>query len=378
MQTRFIDDIDDIPADEWNALVCDDNPFLDHAFLAALEHHGAVGNHSGWHAHHLIATNNGRLCGAVPLYMKDHSFGEFVFDWAWAHAYARAGIDYYPKLVAAIPYTPVSGNRLLTGGSTQHEEIARLLVDTAIEFTRGHGLSTLHFLFTDNRDKRVLEEQGLLTRYGCQFHWFNQGYEDFDDFLDALTARHRKNIRRERRRITEQDITVECLHGDHITAEQWSFFHQCYQATFDKKTNIAPLSLGFFQEIGRKLGTRVVLMLAHQGQRPVASALFLRNQHTLFGRYWGCIAEFDRLHFELCYYQAIDYCIEHGLRICEAGAQGEHKIGRGFTPVITCSSHWIAEPRFRTVIQDFLQREQKGIERYITDMRLYLPFRDRN
>jgi len=379
MQTRFIDDIDDIPAREWNALVRDNNPFLEHAFLAALEHHGAVGNHTGWQPRHLIVTDNGRLCGAVPLYLKDHSFGEFVFDWAWANAYARAGMAYYPKLVAAVPYTPVSGSRLLTAESPSHEDVARLLIDTALDFARRNDLPSLHFLFIDSRDKQLLEQQGLLTRYGSQFHWFNRGYKDFDNFLAALTARHRKNIRRERRRIEEQDITIECLHGNEINSEQWSFFHQCYQATFDKKANIAPLPVGFFQEIGRQLGTRVVLMLARQGQhRPVASALFLRNQHTLFGRYWGCLAEFDRLHFELCYYQAIDYCIVHGLQRCEAGAQGEHKVGRGFTPVVTHSSHWIADTPFRTAIRQFLHQEQQGIEQYIADMQHYLPYREKS
>jgi len=375
MQTRFIDNIDEIPANDWNALISDENPFLDHAFLAALEHHDAASKQNGWQAHHLIITDNNRLRGAVPLYIKDHSFGEFVFDWAWANAYARAGLPYYPKLIAAIPYTPVSGTRLLTDNSEQ-QDIAAQLIETIQDFAIQTGLSSLHYLFINEQNKHQLDKHGLLPRYGCQFHWFNQGYTHFDDFLAALTARHRKKIRRERQRIKEQDIIIETLHGDDISAKQWAFFHQCYQATFDKKANYAPLSVNFFQEIGQQLGTRVILMIAHQNNQPVASALFLRNNNTLFGRYWGCLKDVDRLHFELCYYQAIDYCIAHKLQRCEAGAQGEHKIGRGFTPVLTHSAHWIAHPEFRSIIDQFVRHEKQGMEEYIAEMHKHLPYRD--
>jgi hypothetical protein len=375
MEIRFIDSIDDIPAHEWNALVTDDNPFLDHSFLAALEHHGAVSKQNGWQAHHLIAIENGQLCGALPLYIKDHSFGEFVFDWAWANAYARAGMPYYPKLVAAVPYTPVSGPRLLTGTAEQQQDIATQLIKSAEEYAIDANLSSLHYLFINARDRQRLDQHGLLPRLGCQFHWFNRGYDNFDDFLATMTARNRKKIRRERLRIEEQGVTIELLHGDQINAEQWSFFHQCYQTTFDKKANYAPLSVGFFQEIGQQLGPRVVLMIAHQDNKPVASALFLRSHDTLFGRYWGCLADIDRLHFELCYYQAIEYCIHHGLQRCEAGAQGEHKIGRGFEPVTTHSAHWIADPRFCSAIDQFVRLEQQGMEDYMTAMRSHLPYR---
>jgi len=299
MQTRFIDHIDDIPAHDWNALISDKDPFINHKFLAALEHHGAVSNQCGWQAHHLIVTDNGRLRGALPLYLKDHSFGEFVFDWAWANAYARAGIPYYPKLVAAVPYTPVSGARLLTDDSEQQQHITRLLIETAQIFAIQSGLSSLHYLFINEQDKQQLDKQGLLPRYGCQFHWFNRGYTHFDDFLATLTARHRKKIRHERQRIKEQNITIEVLHGNDISAKQWDFFHQCYQSTFDKKANYAPLSANFFSEIGQQLGQQVILMIASQNDKPLASALFLRNDNTLFGRYWGCLKDIDCQHFEL-------------------------------------------------------------------------------
>jgi hypothetical protein len=375
IQTRFIDSIDAIPAREWNALIPDDNPFIDHAFLAALEHHGAASKANGWQPHHLIATDNGRLCGALPLYIKDHSFGEFVFDWAWANAYAQAGIPYYPKLIAAIPYTPVSGARLLSDDSRQQQDIITLLIETTQAFAAQTGLSSLHYLFINSHDKQRLDQQRLLPRYGCQFHWFNRGYTHFDDFLAALSSRHRKKIQRERRRVIEQGISITTVPGDEVSSEQWAFFHQCYQATFDKKANYAPLTAGFFQEIGQQLGPRVLLMIASQDDRPVASALFLRSNNTLFGRYWGSLNDIDCLHFELCYYQAIDYCIEHGLQRCEAGAQGEHKIGRGFTPTSTHSAHWIAHPEFRIIIERFVRHEKQGVIQYMQDMQRHLPYK---
>jgi len=375
METFFIDSIDDIPAYEWNTLLRDDNPFLDHAFLAALEHHGAACQANGWQARHLIATEKGHLCGALPLYLKDHSFGEFVFDWAWANAYARAGIPYYPKLVAAIPYTPVSGARLLTGNTERHQDIATRLITAAHNYAIDHDLSSLHYLFINSQDRQLLTQHHLLPRYGCQFHWFNRSYTSFDDFLAALSARHRKKIRHERHRIEDQNIAIEVLHGDEVSTKQWAFFHQCYQTTFDKKANYAPLSAAFFREIGHALGRRVVLVIASQNNTAVASALFLRSHDTLFGRYWGSIKDIDHLHFELCYYQAIAYCIDHGLQRCEAGAQGEHKVSRGFAPIITHSAHWIAHPQFRDIISQFVRHEKQGIEEYMSEMRQHLPYR---
>jgi len=371
MQTQFISSIDDIPATDWNRLLTEDNPFLNHSFLAALEHHGAVGNENGWLAHHLIAFEGDELCGALPLYIKSHSYGEFVFDWAWANAYQRAGLNYYPKLVSAVPYTPVTGARLLT----HNKDIARLLAQTAQEYADKNKYSSLHVLFSHNNDNQLLNSNGLLTRYGYQFHWHNRSYSCFEDFLSGLTTKHRKNIRRERKRVREQAVTIHCLPGNQVSPEQWQFFHQCYQSTFDKKSNYAALTLGFFQEIGTNLGSQVLLILAEQNGKPIASALFLRSHDTLYGRYWGTLRTIDCLHFELCYYQAIEYCINHGLQYCEAGAQGEHKISRGFAPVTTYSSHWIGHPQFRSAIEQFVHHEKIGVEEYIAVMQTHLPYR---
>jgi predicted N-acyltransferase len=379
MQSRFINRIDEIPEHEWDKLVTDGNPFLSHAFLAALEHHGAVGRHSGWQPHHLIIENGQTLCGALPMYVKSHSFGEFVFDWAWANAYERAGVTYYPKLVICIPYTPVTGPRLLTAPPRANSNgIIDLLLRSVTDFAIATELSSIHYLFIDSLDKKHLDAHGLLPRFGCQFHWFNDDYRTFADFLSSLNARSRKKIRLERRRIIEQGIDIEVLNGEQVSTEQWHFFHRCYQATFDKKANFAPLSTGFFQELGERLGQKAILMLAYQGGEAVASALFLRSDNTLFGRYWGCTRTLDCLHFELCYYQAIEYCIANNLQRCEAGAQGEHKISRGFAPVLTHSSHWIADPIFRDVIGKFVRHEQSGVEEYMALMASRLPYRKDN
>lgn len=376
MRARFVNSIDEIAENAWNGLLNDDNPFLNHRFLAALEHQGAVGENSGWEPRHLVIEEGQSLVGVMPLYLKTHSFGEFVFDWAWASAYERAGFSYYPKLVIAVPYTPVSGPRLLTDATaTNRDAITALLISTVSEQALKTGLSSIHYLFLNSDDKQRLNSHGLLSRYGCQFHWFNRDYQDFADFLSALNSRSRKKIRHERRRINEQGISIEVLPGDRVSDSQWRFFYRCYQSTFDKKANFAPLPFGFFQEIGQRLGPQVILMLASKDDEPVASAVFLRSHDTLFGRYWGCVREFDCLHFELCYYQAIDYCINNGLRRCEAGAQGEHKVSRGFVPVTTFSAHWIASLAFHDVIEQFLRYEKSGIEEYMAEMRNRLPYR---
>jgi predicted N-acyltransferase len=376
MQARFINRIDEIPEQEWNRLVTDDNPFLTHAFLAALEHQGAVGALTGWQPHHLLVEDGTTLRGAAPLYIKSHSYGEFVFDWLWASAYERAGIPYYPKLVIAVPYTPVTGPRLLTGAAApDSDDIVDLLLRSITDFAAETGLSSVHYLFINALDKRRLDRRDLLPRYGCQFHWFNRDYDTFEDFLATLNARHRKKIRHERRRIAQQGLSIITLHGDQVSRAQWRFFHHCYQSTFDKKANVAPLTTEFFCEIGERLGRRVILVLAMHEDAPVAGALFLRSHDALFGRYWGCVRNFDCLHFELCYYQAIDYCITHGLNRCEAGAQGDHKIGRGFAPVSTCSAHWIAAPEFRDVIRQFVRHEKSGVEEYMAEMDTHLPYR---
>ena len=375
MQLRVVDELDAIPAAEWNALGDGRNPFLSHEFLAALEHHQCVGERFGWLPRHLAVYDDGRLVGATPLYLKDNSYGELVFDWAWADAYQRAGLRYYPKAVVAIPYTPATGPRLLLHPDADQENVAQLLIEGALELCRELALSSLHWLFTDMRDTSRLQACGLLLRKGVQFHWHNRGYRDFEDFLATFTAEKRKKLKRERRRVSEQGIDLRVVHGHEASTEQWEIAHRLYASTFDRKAGMATLSLGFFQEIGRTMGERVVLVFAYADARPVACAINLRGPDALYGRHWGCNEEYHSLHFEACYYQGIEYCIAHGLTLFEPGAQGEHKISRGFVPTATWSAHWIADERFRVAIADYVQREERAISDYSDTLRDHLPYR---
>lgn len=375
MPLRIVDALDDIPAADWDRLVGDANPFLSHAFLAALEHHDCVGERFGWYPRHLTLYDAERLIGAVPLYLKDNSYGELVFDFAWADAYRRAGLRYYPKAFAAIPYTPATGPRLLLDPTADTERAADLLTGAAVELCRELELSSLHWLFTDAADTARLQARGFLLRRGVQFHWHNPGYRDFDDFLSGFTAAKRKKLKRERRRVSDAGIELRVVHGHEADAALWRTVHGFYTSTFDRKSGIATLSLDFFREIGRTLGDRIVLVIAYVGDRPVACAINLRGRQALYGRHWGCLADYHSLHFEACYYQGIDYCIRHGLTLFEPGAQGEHKISRGFVPVSTWSAHWIADDRFRASIADFLQREDRAMRDYIDELREHLPYR---
>lgn len=375
MRIAFVSNIDDISAAAWNALVHGNNPFLRHEFLAALERNRCVGRHFGWLPMHLAAYGESdRLVAAVPLYLKDNSYGEFVFDWAWADAYQRSGLAYYPKLVAAVPYTPATGQRLLLSPDAPAGTAERV-VAAVTQQAQELNLSSLHWLFPDAGEMPGLLQQGLMARSGCQFHWHNEGYRDFDDFLATFTADKRKKLKRERRRVAEAGVELETLHGAQISDELWVVIHDFYRSTFDKKSGHPTLTLGFFQEIGKTMGDQVVVVIArHQGQ-PVAAAISFRSGDTLYGRHWGCNAEFHSLHFEACYYQGIDYCIRHGLQRFEPGAQGEHKVGRGFRPTATWSAHWIAHPGMSRAIGDFLQREEAMMAGYSEKLSERLPFK---
>ncbi len=376
MQIRITDQLDSVPAAHWNALVGDGNPFLRHEFLTALEHHQCVGPSYGWLPHHILVHNDQqRLIGATPFYIKDNSYGEFVFDWSWADAYERAGLPYYPKGVISIPYTPATGPRLLVAGGDREQSTREILLRTLIELAQSKRLSSLHCLFTNTDDSAFLSDQGLLLRLGCQFHWENRGYRDFDDFLEAFNARKRKKLRRERRRVQEANVEIRVLHGDEADDEQWRMAHHFYRSTFEKKWGVPTLNLGFFQEIARTMGKQIVLVFAYHRGQPVAGAINLRGSDSLYGRHWGCTARFHSLHFEICYYQGIAYCIQNGLRYFEPGAQGEHKISRGFLPTPTWSAHWIADDRFRGVIEDFLRRETRAMRDYIETLHDSSPFR---
>ncbi len=375
MDVKVIGSIDEVDADHWNALAGHDNPFVRHEFLAALERNGCVGERFGWYPQHLLAVDGERIVGAVPLYLKDNSYGEFVFDWSWADAYQRSGLDYYPKAVVSVPYTPATGPRLLVADTANANEIADTLIGAALMHAQQLKLSSLHWLFTDEYDTQRLARHGLMLRLGCQFHWSNPGYRDFDEFLSTLTAQKRKKIKRERRCVVEQDIELEVLHGDAISDEQWLAYHRFYTDTFDKRGGLATLSLDFFREIGRTMSDNVVLVFARHADRPVAAAFNVRGETTLYGRHWGCDADFHSLHFEACYYQGLEYCIANGLQRFEPGAQGEHKITRGFMPTATWSAHWIANEAFGAAIGQFVEREQRAVREYMQTLSEHSPYR---
>lgn len=368
--------IAELPGADWNRLVGDDSPFLRHEFLAAMEEHGCVGETMGWVPRHLALRDaSGRLVAAAPCYLKFNSYGEFVFDWSWADAYRRHGLSYYPKLVVASPYTPATGPRLLTGDSPDRATYARALIQGAIQVAEGARVSSLHWLFTAADEQALLEQAGLLRRVGCQFHWHNQGYASFDELLGRFTSEKRKKVKRERRRVTDAGVRIRRVRGDQVSEAEWVSFHRLYCETFDKRGGIPTLSLPFFQSIGERMGESLLLVLAEYGEEIVAAAFNLIGAHSLYGRHWGCFRDFHSLHFEACYYQGLDYCIEHGLARFEPGAQGEHKISRGFLPAPTWSAHWIADRSFRDAIARFLALETEGMEDYLTEMSTHSPYR---
>lgn len=378
MRIQRLDRLTDLSAAEWNALVPDRNPFLSHEFLSALERHQCVGERAGWLPWHIVGRDpHGRLLGAAPLYLKFNSYGEFVFDWNWAEAYRRQNLPYYPKLVGAIPYTPVTGPRLLLAtGLSDPQETARALIGYALDESRRHGLSSVHWLFPAPANLDPLLAQGFLLRFGCQFHWQNRGYRDFQDFLDTLTAKRRKNINRERRRVREAGLELRVLSGRDASEAQWHVIHEFYRSTFHRLGGIPTLTLPFFQEIAATLGDRIILVFASAQGREVAGAISFRDATALYGRHWGCRADYDSLHFEACYYQGLEYCIEHGLQRFEPGAQGEHKIYRGFLPTLTHSAHWIAHAGFRRAIADFLARETPALREHARQLLQHSPYRD--
>ena len=372
---RIIERIDQVSAHDWNALGAMPYPFLRHEFLLALETEDCLGERYGWLPRHLTLWQGERLIGASPMYLKFNSYGEFVFDWSWADAYQRNGLAYYPKLVSASPYTPATGPKLLLHPQSP-PETAGLLVAAGLELARQSKVSSLHWLFTLPEENRLLEDNRLLRRTGCQFHWHNQGYRSFDDFLSQLTAAKRKNIRRERRKVHEAGIRFRLLDGDSASDDDWQVFHRLYQDTFDRRGGIPTLSLGFFRAIARSMPQGVLLVMADHADSPVAAAFCLVGDDTLYGRHWGCSEHFDNLHFEACYYQGLEYCIEHGLQRFEPGAQGEHKIARGFLPRETLSAHWIADERLAEAIARHLAFERDGMDDYIRDMASHSPYRN--
>lgn len=348
-----------------------DNPTVSREFLGALETSGAVRAETGWQPLHLAC--EGQVF--VPLYVKGHSYGEYVFDHAWAHAARRAGIRYYPKLLTAVPFTPTAGRRLLAPAGADLPALAGEALQLVQELARQNALSSWHVLFPHDSEIEAWRGTGMLHRFGVQYHWFNRGYGDFDDFLGRFRQSRRKTVRRERRLVAEQGITLQTLQGDQIEPHHWRVFCECYRATYRKRSgHDGYLNEQFFRTIGERMPRNIVMVLAvHQG-RHVAAALCLRSHDTLYGRYWGALQEFDSLHFEACYYQGIEYCLRHGLRRFDPGAQGEHKIPRGFEPILTHSFHWIAHPGLADAVAEYLESERRDIEEYVRAAREWLPF----
>ena len=376
MNISIIGAIKETTPDEWNALAGQHNPFLRFEFLSALETHNCVGKRYGWIPQHItLRDDNKKLIGAVPLYLKDNSYGEFVFDWGWADAYHRSGIEYYPKLVCSVPYTPATGPRLLIDANQDYGKIADLLISAALQHATHLNVSSLHWLFTNNKDTAQLSKHHLMQRLGCQFHWTNNNYESFEHFLQALTRSKRKNINQERRRVRDANVEIEILDGHQASEQHWATFHRYYESTFMKLGGYATLSQPFFEEVASSLPDNIMLVMAKHEGKYIASSLSFRGKDTLYGRHWGCEKEINSLHFEACYYQGIEYCIQHGIKRFEPGAQGEHKISRGFLPTATHSMHWVADPQFRQAINEFLTRETIGMNHYIRQLKEHSPFK---
>jgi len=365
---RVVESLAGVPAAQWNALAAGD-PFVGHEFLSALIDTGCASGRAGWRPQLLLLERDGRLAGAMPLFLKSHSWGEYVFDWAWADAYERHGLAYYPKLLCAVPFTPVTGPRLLAASDADRS----LLAAGALEMAR--DLSSLHVLFPRPGEAALMEQAGMLLRRTVQFHWRNEGYADFDDFLGRLTRHRRKVIRQERRRVREAGVAFRRLRGAEIARADWEFFMRCYRRTYALHRSSPYLSLEFFLRLGETLPQHLLLILAERGGRPIAATLNVVTGGKLYGRYWGAVEHVPLLHFECCYYQGIEHAIAERLDAFEGGAQGEHKLFRGLLPVETVSAHWLGHPQFFSAIEDYLARERAGIARYVDELNEHSPFK---
>ncbi len=406
LQLEVRDSLDAVTAEQWNALSDDGNPFLRHEFLHTLDETGCLGDATGWYPRYFLlwaGDDDAReLVGAVPAYVKTNSYGEFVFDWAWAEAYERHQMEYYPKLVSSIPFTPATGQRLLVRADQPYEQTVSLLARTVRQFADSQGYSSVHYLFLTERESTILSAvepaaadqqtddspgnadnsaaDDHLKRIDCQYHWHNDNYSDFDDFLARCTSRRRKTLRRERRHVSDAGLRLEQRLGSSLSETEWRWVHRFYESTFDRKWGNPSLTLPFFETVGRKMGDQVLIVFAfddsdEQAEWPVACSVMFIGGNTLYGRYWGCRRDYHSLHFEACYYQGIEYCIANGIERFEPGAQGEHKITRGFLPTITRSAHYISHPGFRDAIADFLSQERPYVEQRCSGLSDLLPFK---
>ena len=373
-RTHIVSSLSEVGQAEWDALAgAQDqaNPFLSYAFLHALHESGSASPETGWQPQYIVLYEGKTLAAALPLYVKGHSYGEYVFDWAWADAYQRHGLDYYPKLLSAIPFTPVSGPRLLA-----RDAAARAALVEVLKATQGASdVSSTHILFPPGDQARQLEDAGFMLRSGVQFHWLNQGYAGFEDFLATLEPRKRKNIRAERRKVREAGVTLRRVRGRDARDADWVLFNRCYRNTYKAHYSTPYLNLDFFRRIGAAMPDNILLVIAERAGHPVAASLVIHDETTLYGRYWGELEHVPCLHFEASYYQPLEFCIEQKIAVFEGGAQGEHKMARGFLPTRTWSAHWLAHPSFADAVQRFLEREAGGIDEYMDELNERTPFR---
>ena len=374
-RTHIVSSLSEIGQPEWDALAAMQdqvNPFLSYAFLHALHESGSASADTGWQPQFLTLYDGDTLAAAMPLYVKMHSYGEYVFDWAWADAYHRNGVEYYPKLLSAIPFTPVTGPRLLARDAAARTALIAVLCATQ----KASQVSSTHILYPPEDQVQQLADAGFMLRSGVQFHWLNAGYADFDAFLATLEKKKRKNIRAERRKVIDAGITMRRVRGADATDDDWRLFNRCYQHTYEAHHSTPYLNLDFFLRIGRTMPENILLVIAERGGEAIAASMVIHSQETLFGRYWGELEHVPCLHFETAYYQPLEFCIEQKIAVFEGGAQGEHKMARGFLPTKTWSAHWLAHPAFADAIERFLERENGGIEAYIDELNDRNPFKD--
>lgn len=373
-RTRVLSSLAEAGQTQWDALVRlqpDANPFVSYAFLHALHESGSASEDTGWQPQYLTLWQDDQLAAALPLYAKFHSYGEYVFDWAWADAYRRNGLDYYPKLLSAIPFTPVTGPRLIA----RDEDARSALVAALLSVQQATALSSTHLLYPPQDQAQQLEAAGFMLRRGVQFHWRNVGYADFGQFLDTLDAKKRKNIRAERRKVREAGITMRQLRGRDLQEEHWRFFKRCYDQTYRAHYSTPYLNLDFFLRIGETMPDNILMVIAAREGQPIASSLLIHDRQALYGRYWGAIESHPCLHFETAYYQPLEFCINEKIAAFEGGAQGEHKMARGFLPQATWSAHWLAHPGFSDAVERFLAQEGHGIAAYMDELNDRNPFR---
>jgi len=369
MKINFSNNINKISPNHWQNLNTSSCPFLDYDFFNALEESQCVNSKQGWQPHHLVSTTNNEITAIMPMYLKSHSWGEYVFDWDWAEAFKRYNLDYYPKLVATIPFTPVTSDKLLSSTHQISDFFAPLIAHCHEE-----EINSWHILYCDEVTTELPDD--VYQRNTVQFHWFNRDYKTFDDFIDTFTSRKRKNTRKERLSIVEQGIEIRLLKKDEITSNDLDFFYLTYQLTYLKRGHQPHLNSEFFKEIITKKSDNVLLVVASHEQEDIACALFFYDDYQLYGRYWGCTKQVNNLHFELCYYQGIEFCLKHNLQMFNPGTQGEHKIQRGFEPVLTYSYHWIKHPAFKEIIKNFCQQEQSHMLTYQEQCQKMLPFKN--